>query len=95
MRVARLASRRQVKAPARHTVGKYPGKHVLAVAKLLPNRVGKIRVLGRGHLEQLLGMADRQRLEKQRIDQAEDGGVSPDSQRQREDRHCGESGTGA
>ena len=40
-------------------------------------------------------MADRQRLESQRIDQAEDGGVSPDSQRQREDRHGGESGAGA
>src|SRR5580658_7591402 len=95
MGVARLASGSQVETPARHTVGKYPGKHVLAVAKLLPDRVGEILVLAHRHLEQLLGMADRQRLEKQRIDQAEDGRVSPDSQRQREDRHGGESGSGA
>jgi hypothetical protein len=93
--VARLAPGRQIEPSARHAVGKYPGKYILAIAKLLPDRVGEVLVLGHGDLEQSLRMADRQGLEKQRIDQAEDGGVRADSQRQRKDRDGGECGAAA
>src|SRR5580704_15108567 len=61
LRVARFATRRQIEASA--TVGEDSGEHVLAVAKLLPNRVGENCVLAHGHLQQLFGMGDGQRFE--------------------------------
>jgi hypothetical protein len=91
--VARFPARRQIERVT--AIGESSGKHVLAVANLLPDRVGEISAVAAGHLEQLFGMGHRQRFENQGIDQAENGGIGADSQRQREDGHGGKSRTSA
>ena len=48
-----------------------------------------------GDLDELLRMGDREGLEDDRIDQAENGRISANAKRQRKNRHRGESRTGA
>ena len=70
--------------------GEDTGKHVLTIAKLLPDRVGKAIVATDLDLQQLPRAFDRQIPEHNRIDDAEDGGVRADAQRKRQDGNRGE-----
>jgi hypothetical protein len=65
-RVASFAARCQVKTLP--SIREDAGKNILAVAHLLPDRIGEIGLSAHGHLEQLLRMTHRERLENHRTD---------------------------
>src|SRR5205814_2619662 len=105
LRRPRLAARREIEA------GAAPGEDVredlLAIAHLLPQRVGEARRAARelsgapadrrrdADLDELLGALHRQRADADGVEQLEDRGVGADAEREREDRDEREAGVEA
>ena len=85
---------RSAQAHRRETVHRHPVEHVVSVAKVHVQGVGERREGGvlphQVDVEDPLRLRHRQRTEQHRVDQAEDGRVRPDAERQRQDRDGGE-----
>ena len=61
-------------------------RRAVAEVAVVGERLGRMRALIL-HEEHAFGLRNRQRLQHERVDDAEDDGVRADAKRQREDRH--------
>jgi hypothetical protein len=77
---------------------RHPGEHLVLVANVLVVEMGegesaRIALIDHEHRHQPIRLGDRHRLEHDRVDHAEDGGIGADAERQRQRGDGSEGGT--